>query len=96
MWFSICGRYATGQVRTDPKFEDARVPTSASCAAIQRRLSPAEVEALIVGYEGSGRGGELAQVYGIRRTTVSARMSRAGKTRGQPTAAQVGEDGAAL
>jgi hypothetical protein len=51
---------------------------------------------LIADYEGGGRVGELARIYGIHRTTVSAHMSRAGKTRGQLTAAQVGEGGAAL
>jgi len=51
---------------------------------------------LIADYEGGGRAGELARIYGIHRTTVWAHMSRAGKTRGQLTAAQVGEGGAAL
>jgi hypothetical protein len=45
---------------------------------------------------GGGRVGERARIYGIHRTTVSAHMSRAAKTRGQLTAAQVGEGGAAL
>ena len=74
----------------------AGFPTSASCAATQRRLSPAEAEASIADYAGGGRVGEMARIYGIRRTTVTAHMSRAGKTRGQPTAAQPGEGGAAL
>jgi hypothetical protein len=30
----------TDQVRTDPKFEDARVPTSASCAASNGACPP--------------------------------------------------------
>jgi DNA-binding CsgD family transcriptional regulator len=80
-------------VRTDPKFEDARGPNIRELRRIQRRLSPAEVEVLIADYEGGGRVGELARIYGIHRTTVSAHMSRAGKTRGQLTAAQVGEGG---
>jgi DNA-directed RNA polymerase specialized sigma24 family protein len=71
-------------------------PTSASCAAIQRACPPAEAEALIAGYEGGGRVGELARICGIHRTAVSAHMSRAGKTRGQLTAAQAGKGGAAL
>jgi hypothetical protein len=78
-------------VRTDPKFEDARGPNIRELRCIQRRLSPAEVEALIADYEGGGRVGELARIYGIHRTTVSAHMSRAGKTPGQLTATQVGE-----
>jgi len=41
---------------------------------------PAEVEALIADYEGGGRVGELARIYGIHRRTVSAHMSLAGKT----------------
>jgi hypothetical protein len=83
-------------VRTDPKFEDARGPNIRELRCIQRRLSSAEVEALIADYEGGGRVGELARIDGIHRTTVSAHTSRAGKTRGQLTAAQVGEGGAAL
>ena len=71
-------------------------PNIRRCAAIQRRLSPAEVEALIADYEGGGRVGELARMYGIHRTKVSAHMSRAGKTRGQLTASYVDEGGAAL
>ena len=81
-------------MRTDPKFEDARGPNIRELRCIQRRLSPAEVEALIAGYEGGGRAGGPARIYGIHRTAVSAHMSRAGKTRGQLTAAQVGEGGA--
>ena len=45
-------------------------PTSASCAPTQRRLSPAEAEASIADHAGGGRVGELARIYGIRRTTV--------------------------
>ena len=83
-------------MRTDPKFEDARGPNIRELRCIQRRLSPAEVEALIADYEGGGRVGEPARIYGIHRTTVSAHMSRAGKTPGELTGAQVGEGGAAL
>jgi DNA-directed RNA polymerase specialized sigma24 family protein len=73
-----------------------RVPNIRELRCIQRRLSHAEAEALIADYEGGGQAGELARIYGIHRTTVSAHMSRAGKTRGQLTAAQAGEGGAAL
>jgi hypothetical protein len=59
-------------VRTDPKFEDARGPNIRELRCIQRRLSPAEVEALIADYGGGGRVGELARIDGIHRTTVSA------------------------
>lgn len=45
---------------------------------VQRRLSPPEVDALVAGYEA---GGELARVYGIPRTMVSAHIAPAGKTR---------------
>jgi hypothetical protein len=83
-------------VRADPKFEDARGLNIRELRCIQRRLSPAGVEVLIADYEGGGRVGELARIYGIYRTTVSAHTSRAGKRRGQLTAAQVGEGGAAL
>jgi hypothetical protein len=78
-------------VRTDPRFEDARGPNVRELRCIQRRLSPVEVEALIAGYEAGGRVGELANVYGIHRTTVSAHVARAGKTRGQLTDVLVDE-----
>ena len=58
---------------------------------MQRRLSAHEVEALLADYEAGGRVGELAKVYGIHRTTVSAHVARAGKTRGQLTEARVDE-----
>jgi hypothetical protein len=69
----------TGQVRTDPKFEDARGPDVRQLRCVQRRLSPAEVEALLADYDAGGWVGELAKVYGIHRTTVSAHVARAGK-----------------
>jgi hypothetical protein len=74
----------TDQVRTDPKFEDARGPNIRRAALHptapvpgQRRLSPAEVEALTADYEGGGRVEELARIDGVHRTTVS----RAGRVR---------------
>ncbi|HUZ01435.1 MAG TPA: hypothetical protein VMU89_13885 [Thermomicrobiaceae bacterium] len=70
-------------------FEDARGPNVRELRHVQRRLSPAEVEALVADYEAGGRVGELARVYGIHRTTVSAHVARAGKTRGQLTQAQI-------
>lgn len=76
-------------MRTDPRFEDARGPNVRELRCVQRRLSPLEIEALIADYEGGGRVGELARVYGIHRTTVSAHVARAGKTLGQLTEAQV-------
>jgi hypothetical protein len=45
----------------------------------------------VADYEAGGRVGELARVCGIRRTTVSAHVARAGRTRGQLTEAQVDE-----
>jgi hypothetical protein len=71
----------TGQVRTDPKFEDARGPNVRELRCVQRRLSPAEVEGLLADYEAGGWVGELPRTYGIHRTTVSAHIARTGKTR---------------
>jgi DNA-directed RNA polymerase specialized sigma24 family protein len=70
------------RVRTDPRFEDARGPNVRELRCVQRRLSQPEVEALLADYEAGGRFRELAKVYGIHRTTVSAHVARAGKTRG--------------
>jgi hypothetical protein len=36
------------------------------------------VEAMVADYGAGGRVGELAKVYGIHRTTVSAHVARAG------------------
>lgn len=58
----------------------------------QRRLSPAELEALIADYEAGGRVGGLAKVYGLHRTTVAAHVARAGKTRPSMTEAQIDGD----
>jgi site-specific DNA recombinase len=81
----------TDEVRTDPRFEDARGPNVRELRCVQRRLSTVEIEALIADYEAGGRVSELAQVYGIHRTTVSAHVARAGKTRRQLTEAQIEE-----
>jgi hypothetical protein len=81
----------TDQARTDPKFEDARGPNVRELRCVLRRLSAHEVEALLADYEAGGRVGELAKVYGIHRTTVSAHVARAGKTRGQLTEARADE-----
>lgn len=78
-------------MRTDSRFEDARGPNVRELRCVQRRLSPLEVEALIADFEAGGRVGELAKVYGIHRTTVSAHVARAGKTRSQLTEAQIDE-----
>lgn len=72
-------------------FEDARGPNVRELRCVQRRLSPSEIEALVADYEAGGRVGELARVYGIHRTTVSAHVARAVKTRGQLTDTQVDE-----
>lgn len=58
---------------------------------VQRRLSQLEVKALLADYEAGERVGELARVYGVHRTTVSAHVARAGKTRGQLTKGQIEE-----
>lgn len=49
-----------GQVRTDPRFEDARGPNVHELRCVQRRLSPPEVEALVADYQAGGRFAELA------------------------------------
>jgi hypothetical protein len=72
-------------------FEDARGPNVRELRQAQRRLSPAELEALIADYEAGGRVGELAKVNGLHRTTVARHVARAGKTRPVMTAAQVDE-----
>jgi hypothetical protein len=79
----------------DPGGGAGSVPNIREVGGIQLRVSPAEVEALTADEEDGGPVGELAR-YGIHRTAVSAHMGRAGKTRGQLTAAQVGEGVAAL
>jgi hypothetical protein len=80
-----------GEVRSDPVIEDARGPNVRELRHVQRRLSRPEVEALVADYEAGKRVGELAEVYGIHRTTVSAHVARAGKTRGRLSEAQVDE-----
>jgi hypothetical protein len=72
-------------------FEDARGPNVRELRHVQRRLSRPEIEALVADYEAGQRVGELARVYGIHRTTVSAHVARAGKTRGVLSKAQVDE-----
>jgi hypothetical protein len=72
-------------------FEDARGPNVRELRQAQRRLAPAELEALIAGYEAGGRVGELANVYGLHRTTVAGHVARAGKTRPVMTEAQIDE-----
>ena len=61
--------------------EDARVPNPRDLLHVQRRLPQPKIEALVAGYEADGRVGELVPIYGIHCTTVSAHVSRAGKTR---------------
>jgi DNA-directed RNA polymerase specialized sigma24 family protein len=72
------GRLYPGRTRRGPRPSNLAELGVALCElrCIQRRLSPAQVEALIADYEGGGRIGELARIYGIHRTTVSARVSR--------------------
>ena len=74
-----------------PVFEDARGPNVRELRQAQRRLSPAELEALIADYEAGGRAGELAKVYRLHRTTVARHVARAGKTRPIMTEAQISE-----
>lgn len=72
-------------------FEDARSPNVRELRQAQRRLSPAELEALIAECEAGARVCELARVYGLHCTTVAGHVSRAGKTRPIMTAAQIDE-----
>src|SRR5205807_8348465 len=67
----------TGEVRSDPAFEDARGPNVRELRHVQRRLSRPELEALVAAYEAGPRVGELARVDGIHRTTVSGHVARA-------------------
>lgn len=72
-------------------FEDARGPNVRALRQAQRRLSPAEMEALVADYEAGARICELAQVYDVHRTTVARHVARAGKTRPVMTDAQIDE-----
>jgi DNA-binding MarR family transcriptional regulator len=72
-------------------FEDAWGPNVRELCSVQRRLSQPEIEVLVADYEAGERIRELARIYGIHRTTVSAHVARAGKARGQLTGAQVDE-----
>lgn len=72
-------------------FEDARGPNVRVLRQAQRRLSSAELEALIAEYEGGARVGELARIYDLLRTTVAKHVARAGKTRPVMTEAQIDE-----
>ena len=73
------------------EFEDARGPNVRVLRQVQRRLSPAELEALIAEYEAGARVCELAKVYDLHRTTVAKHVARAGKTRPVMTEAQIDE-----
>jgi hypothetical protein len=70
-------------------FEDARGPNVRVLRQDQRRLSPAEVEALISEYEAGARVCELAKTYGLHRVTVAKHVARVGKTRPVITEAQI-------
>lgn len=72
-------------------FEDARGPNVRVLRQAQRRLSPAELEALIAEYEAGARVCELAKVYDLHRTTVARHVAHAGKTRPVMTQAQIDE-----
>ena len=72
-------------------FEDARGPNVRELRQAQRRVSPAELEALIAEYEAGARVCELAKIYDLHRTTVARHVARAGKTRPVMTEAQIDE-----
>jgi len=72
-------------------FEDSRGPNVRVLRREQRWLSAAEMEALIAAYEAGARVCELAQVYGLHRTTVSRHIFRAGKAQPVMTEGQIDE-----
>ena len=72
-------------------FEDARGPNVRVLRQAQRRLAPAEMEALIAAYGAGARVCELAKVYELHRTTVARHVARAGKSRPVMTEAQIDE-----
>ena len=72
-------------------FEDARGPNVRLLRQAQRRLAPAELEALIAEYEAGARVCELAKHYDLHRTIVARHVARAGKTRPVMTEAQIDE-----
>jgi transposase-like protein len=72
-------------------FEDARGPNVRALRQAQRRLSPAELEALIAEYEAGARVCELAKIYDLHRTTIARHIARAGKTRPVMTETQIDE-----
>ena len=72
-------------------FEDARGPNVRVLRQAQRRLSLAELEALIAEYEAGARVCELGKIYDLHRTTVARHIAGAGKTRPVMTEAQIDE-----
>jgi DNA-binding transcriptional regulator LsrR (DeoR family) len=72
-------------------FEDARGPNVRELRQAQRRLVPAELEALNAEHEAGARVCELAKIYDLHRTTVARHVARAGKTRPVMTEAQIDE-----
>ena len=72
-------------------FEDARGPNVRVLRQAQRRLSPAELEALIAEHEAGARVCELAKGYDLHRTTVANHVARAGMTRPVMTEEQIDE-----
>ena len=72
-------------------FEDARGPNVRALRQAQRRLAPAELEALIAEYEAGARVCELAKACDLQRTMVARHVARAGKTRPVMTETQIDE-----
>lgn len=62
-------------LRTDHEFEDPRGPNLRELCCVQRGLHAHEVEALIADCAAGRRVGELARIYDIHRTTVSAHVA---------------------
>jgi DNA-binding CsgD family transcriptional regulator len=60
---------------------EARIATK-----LQRRLTPAEIEALLAAYRGGASVPEVCLLLGINRTTVLAQLERAGVSRRPNTA----------
>lgn len=62
-------------------FEDSRGPNVRVLRQEQRRLAPAELEALIAASRRARGSVSWPTSYGLHRTTVSRQVARAGKTR---------------
>jgi hypothetical protein len=83
------GLAKAGQEAPVTVFEDARGPNVRVLRQAQRRLAPAELEALIAEYEAGARVCELAKVYDLHRTTDLGGPVAAGPPPGDGAATQL-------